>query len=159
MELSEISLNHEAVDWSKCLQHWSWLLKDNPEFSIWMVTKFAEILVVDNEEAVWFISTAGASFEKVAESIDDFSDSLSDPEVIDYYFMPSVILSLEAEGKKLKEAECFGFITPNVFQECTFDTNNFKVTKIESYLIGLGDMLGSLMDTPNGQRVKYHVVP
>lgn len=158
MNLSEVSIENTTVDWNNCLQHWSWLFDETSEFTIWIVTKFAELLVIDDKGGVWFLSTSGASLEKVASSVDEFSETLNHSEKVDYYFMPSLIDALESEGITLSKNECYGFITPNVFKECTFEPNNFKVIGIENYLVGLGDMLGELINTPNGQEIQYRVV-
>ena len=158
MKLDDITISTDGVDWEACLDHWSWLLNKSPELSIYLVTKFAELLLIDNDGCIWFLSTSGGSLEKVANSETEFFEVLADDEEFDFYFMPQVLELLTNSGLSLKQGECFGFITPNVFAECKFEDNNFKVISTESYLVGLGDMLGSLQDTKDGDKVSFNVL-
>lgn len=159
MNLRDISVSHEGIAWQKCLNHWSWLLKKNPEFKIWLVTKFGEIFVVTDDDEVWFVSTSGASFEKVAETREEFYAFIDNPENIEFYFMPKVIDLLESNGMYLNEGECYGFHVPLVFKEANLEVENFKVIDIESYLVALGDLFGKLQDIPSGEKVSFKVVP
>ena len=158
MKLDDITISTDGVNWEKCLGHWHWLLNKSPEFTIYLVTKFAELLLVDNDGCIWFLSTSGGSYEKVANSETEFFELLGNEEEFDFYFMPQVIELLTNNGLSLNHGDCFGFITPSIFAECEFKTSNFKVTPTESYLIGLGDMLGSLQETKNGDKVTFNVV-
>jgi len=45
-----------------------------------------------------------------------------------------------------------------LFKECTFEVDNFKIIEVENYLIGLGDMLGKLQNTPSGKKVSFKIV-
>jgi hypothetical protein len=158
MKLSDITISHEGIDWQKCLQHWAWILKRMPEFSIWLVTKFGEIFVVSDDEEIWFLSTSNASYEKIADSKEEFASLVDDPENIEYFFMPGVIGKLEESGMLLKAKECYGFHVPMVFKEATLEASNFKTIGVEPYLIGLGDLLGQLRNTENGEKVTFNVV-
>ena len=159
MKLEDVAIIDSEVDWQECLQHWVWLLEGCYEFSIYIVTKFAELLVVDNNGGIWFLSTSAASFKQIAKDDSELFTMLDIPEEADFIFMPQVIRLLEAEGMTLGKNECYGFITPNVFAECEFNASNFRVTDISKYLVGLGNMLGKLKDTKNGQKVEYKVIP
>jgi hypothetical protein len=155
MKIEDITVNPEGIDWQSCLQHWSWLLKKMPEFNIWLVTKFGEIFVVADSGEVWFLSTSNASYEKVANSQQEFWSLLIDPEELNYYFMSGVLNLLHESGFLLEQGQCFGFHVPCVFEECKFEVKNFKCIGIESYLIGLGDMLGKLVDSANGEKIRF----
>lgn len=158
MKLEDISINSEDIEWQNCLQHWAWLLKKNPEFNIWLVTKFAEVFVSNDDGSIWFLSTSNGSYEKVANSKDEFASNIENDEKLQYYFMPQLIHQLESSIGQLGSKECYGFLVPGIFKECEYNESNFKITNIETYLIGLGDMLGELETTPNGQKVSFNVV-
>lgn len=158
MNIEDISIGQAGVDWQNCLQHWAWILIINPDFNILLVNKFGEIFVSSDDGSVWFLSTSNASYEKVADSIEEFETDLTNKDRFDYYFMPQVVRMLEDELGKIDEHQCYGFHVPCVFEECSFDSDNFKIIEIEAYLIGLGDMLGRLKDTTNGKKVSFNVV-
>ncbi len=158
MSIEYISIEAEGIDWQRCLQHWAWILKKNPEFNILLVTKFGEIFVTCDDGSVWFLSTSNASYEQVASSQDELSRLLQSKEEYEYYFMPQVIALLEENLGSLDSGECYGFHVPCVFKECSFEPSNFKIANFESYLVGLGDMLGKLQNTPSGQKVSFNVV-
>lgn len=159
MDIDKLILKYDQLDWSNIFSHWSWLLKDVPNFRLWQLTCFGELLVLDDNDAVWFFSTAAASFEKAADSIDDFVDLLKDPDELNMFYMYGLIQQLEQTGVTLSEGQCYGFITPSLFAECRFEPDNFKVVEIGQYLIGLGDMLGQVMAHPDGTVVEFDVAP
>lgn len=158
MKLEDMTIQHEGIEWQKCLQHWNWLLKENPEFNIWIVTKFGEIFVLNDDEEVWFISTAGSSYEKIANSKEEFFEFIDEQKNVDFYFMPDVIQALEANNMFLEEKECYGFRVPMVFMESTLEPDNFKIIIVENYLTGLGDLLSELQGTNNGEKILFKVV-
>jgi len=158
MSIESISIETEGIDWGKCLQHWAWILKKCPEFNILLVTKFGELFVTDGDGSVWFLSSSNGSYEKIANSQEELSHLLSSKEEYEYYFMPQVITMLEESIGNLGAGECYGFHIPCVFKECKFEPGNFKVVAVESYLIALGDMLGQLQSTPNGEKVSFRAV-
>ena len=158
MKLEDISITEGGIDWQRCLQPWAWLLKEKPEFNIWIVTKFGEIFVTDDSGSIWFISTSNGSYEKIAESKESFANSLENPERVEYYFMPKLVRNLEENLGKLNKGQCYGFHVPCFFKECTFEVDNFKIIDIEKYLIGLGEMLGKLQAIPDGAKVSFNVV-
>ncbi len=158
MSIEEISINTEGTDWQLYLQHWSWILKKCPEFSILLVTNFGEIFVKADDGAIWFLSTSNSSYEQVASSQEKLAKLLENQEEYEYFFMPQVVSLIEQSIGLLERGECYGFHVPCVFVECTFEPCNFKVTSLESYLIGLGGMLGKLQSTPSGEKVSFNVV-
>lgn len=158
MSIEEISIETDGINWQECLQHWSWILKKCPEFNILLVTKFGEVFVKADDGAIWFLSTSNASYEQVASSQDELAKLLENQEEYEYFFMPQVISLLDQSIGPLDHGQCYGFHVPCVFEESTFEPSNFKVIFLENYLIGLGDMLGKLQSTPNGEKVSFHVV-
>lgn len=158
MNIEEISITTEGIDWQECLQHWSWVLKKCPEFNILLVTKFGEIFVRADDGAIWFLSTSNGSYEQVANSQEELAQLLESQEECEYFFMPQVVSLLEQSIGQLEHGQCYGFNVPCVFEECTFEPSNFKAISLERYLIGLGDMLGKLQSTPSGEKVSFHVV-
>ncbi len=155
MKLSDLTINQEGIDWQKCLQHWAWLLREMPEFNVWIVTRFAEIFVVSKDGEIWFLSTANATFKKIAHSKEEFAAFIDDR--LDHYFMPDVIRQLENSGMRLNNKECYGFHLPLIFVEATLDADNFKIAQVETYLTGLGDLLGRLQNIQDGERVTFEV--
>ncbi|QYJ77510.1 DUF1851 domain-containing protein [Shewanella acanthi] len=158
MNLEDITIDQDGIDWQNCLQYWAWILKRNPEFNILLVTKFGEIFVILDNGEVWFLSTSNASYEKVADTKEIFISQLEDEEFIDYYFLSKVLTMLQKTDLRLEKGECFGFHIPCVFKECSFDTDNFKKIEVEKYLIGLGDLLGKFQNTPSGEKVSFKAI-
>jgi hypothetical protein len=147
MEIEDLIIETETIGWQECLQPWGWLLKKNPQFEIWLVTLFGELIITDDNGEVWFLSTSKSTYEKVADSEAAFVDSLSDPEVIESYFMPQVATRLKNAGMTLAKGECYGFHVPPVLQESTLEPENFKCVSVEEYLKALGGLLSQLNTT------------
>jgi hypothetical protein len=147
MDIEDLLLDAEQIDWQETLQTWAWLLQKNPEFDIWLVTLFGEIIITDDSGEVWFLSTSNSTYEKVADSEAVFVDSLADPEMVERYFRPKVVSKLKSAGMKLGEGECYGFHVPPVLQDSSFEPDNFKCITIEDYLKALGNLLGQMNTT------------
>jgi len=146
MNLSDITLPQEGIDWQNC----AWLLRKNPEFNILLLTRFGEIFVTLDNGEVWFLSTSNASYEKAAESKGELSNLLSDENEVEYFFMPSVLNQLKTAGQNLENNECYGFRMP-----CVFEVDNFKPVQVENYLTTLGKVLGELQTAQDGESVEF----
>ena len=152
-------ISYSNTNWQSVLQHWAWLLYINPELNILLVTKFADVFVVDDNDHIWLICTSDATYEKVAHSTDEFESYLANSEMVNRFFMPDLLGMLKDSGLILGDEQCYGFITPNMFKESTIDVDNFKVTNLETYLIGLGVLQERFQKTSPGSMVNSNSVP
>ncbi|MGB1109445.1 MAG: hypothetical protein ACPG4N_03770 [Gammaproteobacteria bacterium] len=158
LSLDDISLPTDGIDWPQCLEHWQWLLDGCPNPRVFLVTCFAELFVLDEQQRVWCISTANGNKELIAESVDDFHGQFEDPDFVDYFFMPQVVLSLREAGETLAPGQCYGFRVPTVFTESTLENSNFKVTDMARYLMALGDAMREIVNAESGDQVKFEPV-
>jgi type VI secretion system (T6SS) immunity protein Tdi1 len=156
MALKDITLPTAGIDWEKVLQEWSWILKDHPEFNVWMLTRFADLFVRLPDDSIWWLESGSGTFERVADTKLQFAQILNQPERLAQWFMPALIEELEAAGMVLGEKQCYGFkIPPGLGGK--FVISNIKVTDIENYFLALGGIWHLLREVPDGTTVRLEL--
>ena len=155
MDIKDIIIKTDDIDWNRILQHWSWLFVKETTFNVWILTKFADLFVHMDDYTIWRLDTGAGTFDPIAKDKDEFSELINKDDNIDLWFMPGLIVQLESEGKRLKEKQCYGFITPTGFKQGAYSADNIKVCDIENYFIAMGDLWGQLKDVEDGTKVKF----
>jgi hypothetical protein len=154
MNIKDIIIETDNIDWNRILQHWSWLFVKGTTFNVWILTKFADLFVHMDDDSIWRLDTGAGTFDPIAKSKDEFSELIDSNDNFDFWFMPGLISQLESEGKRLQGNQCYGFITPTGFKEGSYSVANIKVCDIEKYFMTMGDLWGRLQDVEDGTKVK-----
>ncbi len=157
MNIQDIIIETDNIDWNRILQHWSWLFVEESTFNVWILTKFADLFVHMDDDSIWRLDTGAGTFDPIAKDKDEFSELIGNDDNLDLWFMPGLISQLETEGKRLKKYQCFGFITPTGFKEGSYSVDNIKVYDIEKYFVAMGDLWGRLQNVENGTKVKLKI--
>jgi hypothetical protein len=156
MALKDITLPTAGIDWEKVLQEWSWILKDHPEFNVWMLTRFGDLFVRLPDDSIWRLESGCGAFERVADSKLHFAQILNQPELLAQWFLPSLIEELETAGMVLGEKQCYGFKVPPGLGG-KISAANIKIARIEDYFIALGGIWNLLREVPDGTTVRFEV--
>ncbi len=156
MALRDITLPTEGIDWQGVLQHWSWLLEDHLEFSVWLLTRFGDLLLRLPDDSIWRLAPGNGTFQKLADSKAHLAGIIERSDRLELWFMPSLVEELEEEGKTLGEKRCYGFRIPSGF-EGKIAASNIEVVGIEDYLTAMGDLWGLIRDVPDGTTVRFEV--
>jgi hypothetical protein len=131
MDIEDITIATEDIDWNRILQHWSWLFVEETTFNVWILTKFGDLLVHMVDDSVWHLDSGAGTFERIAKDKDEFAELLDTNDNLDLWFMTSLISKLESTGKRLQKKQCYGFITPTGFKEGSYSVENIKIVDIE----------------------------
>ncbi len=107
MKFCEITVNIESVKWEQVLKHWAWLLKDQLEFNVWFLTRFADLFVYMDDDSVWRLDTGAGTFERLAESRNEFADLIDIEDNVGLWFLPNLIDVLESQGRLLQPGQCY----------------------------------------------------
>jgi hypothetical protein len=157
MNIKDIIIETDNIDWNRILKHWSWLFVKETTFNVWILTRFADLFVHMDDDSIWRLDTGAGTFDPVAKNKDEFSELIDHNDNLDLWFMPGLILQLQSEGKILQKKQCYGFMTPTGFKEGTYSLGNIKVYDIEKYFVAMGDLWGQLQHVENGTRVKLKI--
>lgn len=135
---------------------WSWLVPE-PWTPI-VCSMVAGIFLESPKGQVHWLDTGTALVEQVAQSRGHFEETIrSSPDLVDEWFLPSLVERLHAVGKKPEEGECYGFTILPVFAEGKYDTDNMFVLPIKEQLVDLADIHRQINGLPDGSSVQLKV--
>jgi hypothetical protein len=154
MALNDYLISHAGIDWSIALKSWHWLLPE--EFTLWLVTRFADLFIVNGDGSVHMLDVGAGTLTRVAESRDDFGIKLDEGENANNWLMTSFVDELVATGLTLKPGQCYGFKTPPVLGG-EYRMENVATLSIEDYLGGYGSIHEQLINVPEGTEVVLKV--
>jgi hypothetical protein len=153
--ITDYLLDHDGVDWSNALATWSWLLPR--EFTLWLVTRFADLFVVMADGTVHWLDVTGGTLTKVAEDRRDFAEKIDQGDNADDWLMIPLIDRMVAAGMRLSPGQCYGFKLPPVIGG-EFSEANCAPIAIEDYLGACGSIHEQLRDAPDGTEVRLEIV-
>jgi len=135
---------------------WSWLVPEPWEPII--CSMVAGVFLETPSNGVLWLDTGTGLVERVAQSRTHFEEIVrSSPNLVDEWFLPTLVERLHAAGKKPKKGECYGFTILPVFAEGKYDTDNMFVLPVREQLVGIADIHRQLNGLPNGASVRVKV--
>ena len=152
MSVSDYTISQEGLDWAEMLRDWHWILPASLE--VWIVTRFADMVIVQDDGSVWFLDTGGGSFKRIADSRDHFADLAEDPDTFSNWFMASAVDEMVAAGHLLSAERCYSFrLPPGLGGD--YALPNYIVTDIHVHLSMHGQIFGQTKDLPDGTKVTF----
>jgi len=155
IKITDYLLEHDGVDWSKALATWSWLLPR--EFTLWLVTRFADLFIVMADGTVHWLDVTGGTLTKVAESRGDFADKIDQDDNADDWLLIPLVDRMVAAGMHLSRGQCYGIKLPPVLGY-EFNEANCAPIAIEDYLGAYGSIHEQLRDVPDGTEIRLNVI-
>ena len=138
------------------IKAWSWLVPEPWEPIVCSMVA-GVFLEKPNSEVHW-LDTGTGLVEQVATTRVQFDELIgSSPELVDEWFLPSLVKRLHAAGKRPAMGECYGFTILPIFAEGNYDTDNMFVVPIREQLVGMADIQRQLNDLPDGAPVQITV--
>lgn len=135
---------------------WSWLVPEPWESII--CSMVAGVFLETPSSGVLWLDTGTGLVEQVAQSRIHFEEMVrSSPDLVDEWFLSSLVERLHAAGKIPGEGECYGFTILPVFAEGKYDTDNMFVLPVREQLVGIADIHRQLNDLPEGASVQVRV--
>ena len=155
MNLSDYVIDQEGIDWTAALSDWGWLLPAN--FTLWIVTRLADLIIVDEAGSVSFVDVSGGSIESIAASREEFFSIVDQPGKGSNWFAFTLVDKCVAAGVFLAKGRCYGLTIPSVLGG-EFDPSNIRSVDIPDYLRFLADIHQQIADLPDGAKVELRVV-
>jgi hypothetical protein len=154
ISLADYLIDQSGIDWSKALESWGWLLP--PEFTLWLVNRFADLFLVLPDGTVHMLDVGTGTLTKVAESRDDFCNKIDEEDNANQWLMIPLVDRMVAAGVVLQAGQCYGFKTPPVLGG-DYSVENAGPLPVCDYLGGYGSIHEQLQDVPDGSRVVLKV--
>jgi len=148
--LADYIIDPSGIDWPDVLASWAWLLP--PEFTIWIVNRFGDLFLVQEDGSVHWLDVGAGELRRVAESRDHFANLLDDADnARDWLLMPLVEKLVDA-GIRLGPGECYGYVKLPILGG-DYTVSNTRVVPIAGHLEALGPIHEKLKDLPDGTGV------
>ncbi len=148
MTLNDLTVNFEHLKSDEVLSDWRWLIgsSKNPV----LLSASGDAFIQDiNDGTVYCLDTAVAEIHKVANSIDEFQQLLSDKEFVVNYFAVKMVGDLIKSNINLQNGQIYTFITPPVLGG-EYTLENVEVTDIEIHFSLLGQIHNQIRNLPDG---------
>lgn len=155
ISITDYLLDQAGTDWPKALAWWSWLLPD--QFTVWLVTRFADLLIVLPDGTVRLLDVGVGTLRKVAESRDDFCTKIDEGDNANQWLMIPLVNRLVAAGMTLRPGQCYAFKTPPALGGA-YTVENCGPLTVSDYLGAYGSIHEQLRNAPDGSRVVLKVV-
>ena len=154
MNLHDYIIDHRQVDWSTVLRGWAWLLP--PTLTVWIMNRFGDLFIVPGDGAVHMLDVGGGTFQKVAESRDDFANKLDEGDNANQWLMIPLIDRLVSSGLTLREGQCYSYKQPPVLGG-GYTVENTCVLPIAEHYSAYGSIHEQIKDLPDGAHVVIKV--
>jgi hypothetical protein len=153
--VADYLIEQSGIDWSKALASWSWLLP--PRFTLWMVNRFADLILVLPDGTVHMLDVGGGTLTKLADNRDDFGIKIDEDDNANLWLMIPLVDQMVAAGVVLQPGQCYGFKTPPVLGG-DYTVENAGPLPVWDYLGAYGSIHEQLRAVPDGCQVTLNVV-
>jgi hypothetical protein len=121
-------------------QSWLWLT-DRPDLKPFLCSKIGDVFCTDITQQVYWLSCSEGVLEWIAPNRAAFDAVCQEGgKKVDLWFGPALIAKLHAAGKVAEPGEAYMFVTLPIFEECSFEPNNFNVMPANEVFVGLSEM-------------------
>ncbi|OAI56880.1 hypothetical protein AYO49_03400 [Verrucomicrobiaceae bacterium SCGC AG-212-N21] len=152
LTISDYIIPQDGLDWAEMLRDWHWTLPESLE--VWIVTRFADLIIVQEDGSVWLLDTGGGTFKRIADSKDHFADLAEDTDAFGNWFMVLAVDEMVAAGHPLGPKQCYSFRLPTGLGG-DYALSNYMVTDIRVHLSIHGQIFHHTRNLPDGTRVTF----
>lgn len=156
MDINDYLIDQDGKDWAALLEPWYWMLPDS--FNIWMVNKIGDLILVLEDDQIYFLDIATGKLELIAEGQDDFVTKVNQDDNADHWLGIALVDECEAAGMTLAESQCFGYrLAPVLGGE--FTVSNLEPTDLLVHYSIHGQIHEQIQGLPEGETVNIEIVP
>eukprot|EP01039_Chlorochromonas_danica_P001952 gene1952-2130_t len=154
MVLFVIQLN-DGIDWQELIAKWTDRMPS--DFSIWLVNRFGDFVVVLGDESVHYMDFQLNELDPIADSKEDFFAKIEDQDNANDWLMMSLVDACVAEGKVLSPGKCYHFTIPTVLGG-NYDVGNVAAVSMKEHFDFLADLHEKIESLPDGTPLKLQVI-
>jgi len=130
MDINDYLINLTGKDWPQLLRRWTPPLP--ADFSLWIVNRLGELIVVDENEKVYFMQVGTGVLHSVADNRQQFAQRLDLMENADVWLRISLVDACSKANMRLADHECYGFKVPPVLQG-QYAIDNLQPTLLDKH--------------------------
>ncbi|MCZ8253807.1 MAG: DUF1851 domain-containing protein [Hylemonella sp.] len=151
---SQLTLQPNAAALEALREHWRWLLGE--DWSPLLFSALGDVFLRLPAGTVWWLSTATGSMEQVADSPEQFQELLAGEQAQEW-FLPGLIDVLRAQGKVLRDDQCYTYAIYPIFSAGSFSAENMHPVSAQEHFSASGHLHESLRKLPDGAKVQITI--
>jgi hypothetical protein len=154
LDINDLCKNLDKINAKDLLAAWKW--RTGEIRSVVLVTLLGDAFFLGNDKAVYWLQTDVGDVTRVAGSLEEFDDMLTDEETVEDWFLTPVLEELYEAGKTLKENEVYSYkLLPVLGGE--YEANNIEPTDIKIHFSTTGRICEQIEDLPDGAEVDINL--
>lgn len=152
MELTwnDLQVDFDHIDPNQLTTSWSWLIGTDKEPIL--ISSIGDLFLADQNGVCFWLNVGEGTFEKVADSIDQFKVKLKDDEQVAEWFLIGLVEELKESGLELTDKHLYGYKQLPVLGG-EYQPENFELTDIEIHFEFSGQIHKQIKDLPDGTKV------
>jgi hypothetical protein len=154
-DINDYLIDQGGKNWGELLSGWRELLP--PEFTLWMVNRFGDVILVLADESVHFLDVGIGQLNQIADSREIFFELIDQGDNASNWLMIENIDRCVAAGMHLKSDQCYSYKIPPVLGG-SYGVENFELTDLSVHYAFLADIWRQTKDVPDGTKVRTVVV-
>jgi len=150
LTIDDLTKDITKVDLDDILSCWQWLLVDMK--TVALISCMGDLFLIGKDYSIYWLATDTGSLSKVADSLEQFKQQLTDENQVDIWFHPQLVGQLIIAGKILKENEVYSYkIQPVIGGDYSID--NIERTDISVHFAFSGQICEQIKDLPDRTKV------
>ena len=150
MNVPDYIIDHSNIDWPTVLADWLWLVPQ--ELTVWIMNRYGDLFIALNDGTIHMLDVGGGTFEKVADSRDDFRRMIDEDDNANDWLMIPLVDQMVAAGVTLTEGNCYGYRIPPVLGG-DYTVENSAVISIAEHYSFHATIHQQIKDVPDGAEV------
>ncbi len=130
---------------------WGWQLGE--QWTPVLFSAIGDVFLEMPAGSIWWLSTATAALEHVADSRTEFAQRLR-TDATDEWFLPGLVDVLRIQGKVLGPDQCYTFAILPIFAEGSFSAENMHPTSAAAHFAASGQLHERIRKLPEGAQVQ-----
>jgi hypothetical protein len=147
LTIDDLIIRLPTRDPALLLSAWRWLVDES--FTPLFASVMGDLFLCSSDGHVHWLDTGMGQLSEVADSAEELSQLLQQSQVVDAWFMPSLVEELRAAGVTLGPGRCYSYKVPPVLGG-TMDRGNFEPAELETHLSLQGQLQEQEQGLPGG---------
>ncbi|HEV7349859.1 T6SS immunity protein Tdi1 domain-containing protein [Telluribacter sp.] len=150
LTLEQLTKDITNTDLHDILSCWQWRLAGMK--GVATISALGDIFLLGDDGAIYRLQTDTGDLTKVADTLEQYQQFLSNEEKVENWFLPLLVEKLLAVGKTLKENEVYSYKKlPVIGGEYSVD--NIEPTDMSIHFAFSGQICEQIKDLPDGTKV------
>jgi hypothetical protein len=155
MDINDYLLDQAGHDWAAMLADWTPPLP--PSLTLWLVNRFGDAFVVDDDGAINLLDVGAGTFVRLAADRDQFAERLGLGDNASNWLLIPLVDACREAGMTPGPGQCYGFKVPPMLGGA-YEVANIEPTDLSIHYSLLADIHKRTKDLPDGTQIKSVMV-